>query len=57
LSRSPLASLLSAFTYAFADATMMSVSAPTPLTIRPPFASRTVTSPCDSVPWVTAFTE
>ena len=35
----------------------MSVSAPTPLTMRPPFDRRTVTSPCDSVPVVTAFTE
>ena len=41
-----------------ADATMMSGSAPTPLTTRPACCSRTVTSPCDSVlPPVMALTE
>src|SRR5712692_531091 len=57
LIRCLLCSLLRALTYALAEATTMSVSAPTPLTILPPFARRTVTSPCDSVPCVTAFTE
>src|SRR5213075_2382531 len=52
-----LSSLFSALIYAFAEATTMSVSAPTPFTTRPPFARRTVTSPCDSVPVVTALTE
>ncbi len=36
---------------------MMSVSAPLPLTMRPSRSSRTVTSPCASVPVVIAFTE
>ena len=36
---------------------MMSVSAPCPLTMRPAFAKRTVTSPCESVPLVIALTE
>lgn len=50
-------SLLSAARYALADATTMSVSAPSPLTIRPPRSRRTVTSPWDSVPVVIALTE
>jgi hypothetical protein len=36
---------------------MMSVSAPMPLTMRPLRESRTVTSPCESVPSVTLLTE
>jgi hypothetical protein len=35
----------------------MSVSAPWPLTMRPPFSSRTVTSPWESLPVVMALTE
>ena len=42
---------------ALADATTMSVSAPWPLTMRPPLVNRTVTSPCESVPLVILFTE
>ena len=49
--------LFSALRYAFADATTMSVSEPMPFTIRPAFASRTVTSPWESVPSVTLLTE
>src|ERR1700674_3131519 len=45
--------LLSALRYALAEATTMSVSEPMPFTTRPFFASRTVTSPCESVPSVT----
>lgn len=52
-----LCSLFSALRYALAEATMMSVSAPCPFTMRPSFASRTVTSPCESVPLVIALTE
>ena len=43
--------------YALAEATMMSGSDPTPLTIRPERDRRIVTSPCDSVPLLIAFTE
>jgi len=49
--------LLSAFTYALAEATTMSVSEPMPFTTCPSLESRTVTSPCESVPSVTLFTE
>ena len=35
----------------------MSVSEPMPFTMRPFFDRRTVTSPCESVPSVTLFTE
>ena len=35
----------------------ISVSAPCPLTIRPPFSRRTFTSPCASVPLVILLTE
>ena len=35
----------------------MSVSEPMPFTMRPSFDSRTVTSPWESVPSVTLFTE
>src|SRR5215471_20676233 len=52
-----LCSLFKALTYAFADATRISVSAPRPLTIRPSLSSRTVTSPWASVPVVMALTE
>src|SRR4030081_1135818 len=50
-------SLFSADKYALADATTISRSAPTPLTMRPAFDRRMVTSPCDWVPVVIALTE
>jgi hypothetical protein len=58
LSRSCLlCSLFNALMYALAEATRMSVSEPRPLTMRPSRSSRTVTSPCASVPVVIALTE
>src|SRR5690554_593577 len=42
---------------ALAEAMMISVSEPTPLTIRPPRSRRTVTSPWASVPLVMLLTE
>src|SRR5882724_7989662 len=50
-------SLFRALMYALAEAATMSGSDPVPLTMRPARASRTVTSPCDSVPVVIALTE
>ena len=47
-------SLFNAFRYALTEATMVSVSAPCPFTVRPASSSRTVTSACASVPPVTA---
>jgi len=48
--------LFSALTYARADATMVSVSEPRPVTVLPSASSRTVTSAWASVPSVTALT-
>jgi hypothetical protein len=47
---------LSAFVYAFADATMMSVCEPRPVKTRPsPLRTRMVTSPWASMPLVTDY--
>ena len=48
--------LFRAFIYALADATRVSVCAPSPTTVLPSSANLTETSACASVPSVTAWT-